>query len=68
VDAVAASGVSVPSARRLPTFFHGSTFVRTEACNSDLPSIDPSSTLPEIVLPENMGWRDNLPECAHGKE
>jgi len=42
--------------------------VRTEACNTDLPSIDPSSTLPEIVLREIMGWRDNLTECAHGKE
>lgn len=31
-------------ARRLPTFFHRSTSVRTEACSSDPPVVFPSAT------------------------
>jgi hypothetical protein len=43
-------GWALPTlARRLPTFFHGSTSVRTEACSSDPPIVFPSAT-PHVFL------------------
>jgi len=41
-------GLADPS-RRLPTFFRGSTSVRTEACSSDPPVVLPSAT-PHVLF------------------